>query len=530
MAMIKNKKITTILLLITVIVIASFFRLWQLKSIPGGLFPDEAANGLDIVNYIFKGHQSPFFERGLGRESLFFYLQALSVKIFGIGHWQMHFVSAIIGILTVILTWFFAKKLFNTRVAFAASFLMATSSWHVTLSRTGFRAILVPFFSILFFYLVYLTYKEAPGKKRLVLAALTGIALALGLYTYISFRFVSVIIAFLFGFILLVSWRILKAYFKEIIIVLIFFILVVAPLAVYFVHHPASFMGRSGYVSIFNKDMNQGDLVGTFLYVAKKTFWMFFTDGDLNWRHNTSGFSMLNPIVSPFFSLGFLYCLGIIVFYLIKRKLFRKEFLEKYFKYLFLIAWFILMLGPSILSAESIPHGLRSIGAMPAVFILAAIFIDFLWGKLESLLKIKYISLFLAIFLGLILFNSLIYDYNLYFGISANSPGFYYAYRSDLTTVSNYLNQRNLKEKTYLVLDPYSVQTPEFLTAYYNQPYILVDPATSYKISLKPGDQIVFTQSTIFDTRKFQEYHPEDSLVEQDLNQFNEIIMRVYQY
>jgi hypothetical protein len=306
--------------------------------------------------------------------------------------------------------------------------------------------------------------------------------------------------------------------------------LVVAPLAVYFLHHPASFMGRSGYVSIFNKDMNHGDLIGTFLFVVKKTFWMFFTDGDLNWRHNTSGSSMLNPIVSPFFALGFLYCLGIVIFYLIKRELFQKESLEKYFKYLFLATWFFLMLGPEILSAESIPHGLRSIGAMPAVFILAAVAIDFIWKKLEYLLKIKYASLLLAIFLGLILFNSLIYDYGLYFGISANSPGFYYAYRSDLTTVSNYLNQRNLKEKTYLVLDPYSVQTPEFLTSDYYQPYILVDPATSYKTSLKPRDQIVFTQSTIFDAKKFQVYHPETSLVKRDFNKFNEEIMRVYQY
>src|SRR3989344_4090661 len=119
-----------ILLLAIIVIIASFFRLWQITSIPGGLFPDEAANGLDIVNYIFEGQHSPFFERGLGRESLFFYLQSVSAKIFGVGVWQMHIVSAIIGILTVITAWFFIKKLFNARIAFLASIFMATSSWH----------------------------------------------------------------------------------------------------------------------------------------------------------------------------------------------------------------------------------------------------------------------------------------------------------------------------------------------------------------------------------------------------------------
>lgn len=154
----------TLFLLLIILVIATFFRVWKLKSMPGGLFPDEAANGLDIL-LIFKGQHSVFFQRGLGREALFFYLQAASVALFGISVWQMHLVSAIIGILSVIALWFLAKKLFNTRVAFLASFFMATSAWHVTLSRTGFRAILVPLFSVLFFYFAYSVFKEGSGKN-----------------------------------------------------------------------------------------------------------------------------------------------------------------------------------------------------------------------------------------------------------------------------------------------------------------------------------------------------------------------------
>lgn len=43
---------------------------YGLKSVPGGLFPDAAANGLD-ANLILTGQHSPFFERGNGREALF---------------------------------------------------------------------------------------------------------------------------------------------------------------------------------------------------------------------------------------------------------------------------------------------------------------------------------------------------------------------------------------------------------------------------------------------------------------------------
>ena len=110
-----SKKILISLLII--IAIASFFRLWLLNDVPGGLFPDEAANGQDAL-LILSGNHTPFFERGLGREALYFYLIAIPIALFGVGVWQIHVVSALIGILTVIITWFFVKKLFNTQIAF----------------------------------------------------------------------------------------------------------------------------------------------------------------------------------------------------------------------------------------------------------------------------------------------------------------------------------------------------------------------------------------------------------------------------
>jgi len=509
----KNKNL---LFLLIILAIASFFRLWQLDSLPAGLFPDEAANGLDIL-LIFQGQHSPFFERGLGREALFFYLQALSVFLFGIGVWQMHLVSALIGIATVLTTYFLAKNLFNQRVAFLTAFFLATSTWHTTLSRTGFRAILVPLFATLFFYFAYLVLKENSEKKRKLFTVLAGLSLGLGFYTYISFRTMVPILLLILILIALWKRHLFKLFWREMVIGFVVMVLILFPLIIYFINHPDSFIGRAGYVSIFNPDQNKGDLLGTFLEVSKKTFLMFFTEGDLNWRHNVSGFGMLNPWVATFFALGFLYSLLIIL-----KRFLKQSNCQDYLKHLVLIIWFFGMLGPELMSAEAIPHGLRAIGAMPVVFFFPALMIDYFWRKMN-------LKIFLSVFLGLILLTGFLYDFYLYFGISANSPDFYYAYRSDLTVVSNYLNERDLKEKTYLVLDKYSVQTPEFLTARYQQPYILVDPATSYQTQLKLGDQIVFTQSTIFDTKKFELYHPETKLIKKEFNQFNQEIMRIYE-
>ena len=65
-------------LLAGIIILAIGFRFYQIKTMPGGLFPDEAANGLDI-NLMEQGHLQPFYERGNGREALFFYMEWASV-------------------------------------------------------------------------------------------------------------------------------------------------------------------------------------------------------------------------------------------------------------------------------------------------------------------------------------------------------------------------------------------------------------------------------------------------------------------
>src|ERR1044071_9160333 len=99
-------------LLLAIIVLAVFFRFYQIKNMPGGLFPDEAANGLDI-NLMQQGHLQPFYERGNGREALFFYMEWASMEIFGRGVWQFHIVSASIGVLATLLCFLVARQLFS---------------------------------------------------------------------------------------------------------------------------------------------------------------------------------------------------------------------------------------------------------------------------------------------------------------------------------------------------------------------------------------------------------------------------------
>lgn len=205
------------------------------------------------------------------------------------------------------------------------------------------------------------------------------------------------------------------------------------------------------------------------------------------------------------------------------------------------------MLIPVVTTAEGIPHGLRSIGTIPAVFILSAIGLalvaqhaqrvtDKYWPFLSNFQQ-QCITTFKYVTITCFVLALTSQAYILYFIYAANSPENFYAFRSDLTVVSQYLNEHGNRNTTYLVLDKFSIQTVDYFTALdaahpenpINQPYKQVDPENVWELTgLKAGDKIVFTQSSIFDIKKFKQYHPDIRLEREDRNKFNQTVLAVY--
>ena len=154
-----------LLILGFILILACFFRLWHLDSIPPGLYPDEAINGNEAISSPGK----VFYRENNGREGLFINLIALSFEIFGKSIFSLKLVSAICGILTVVGLYLLTKELFIGRgpqfaqkVALVSSLFLATAFWHVNFSRIAFRAILVPLISVFAFWLFF----EGHEKKK----------------------------------------------------------------------------------------------------------------------------------------------------------------------------------------------------------------------------------------------------------------------------------------------------------------------------------------------------------------------------
>jgi 4-amino-4-deoxy-L-arabinose transferase-like glycosyltransferase len=514
--------------LLVIILIAAFFRYWQIGHLPGGLFPDEAAYGMDGRS-VTRGDLQPFYERGNGREGLFMYFLALAISLFGYHPWANHLVTATFGVGTVILTYLLTKKLFDQKTAYLASFLMAVSSYAVDMTRTAFRANTLPFFGALVILFVVKMFTDPDSRSRLRSTIFAGLFFGLGFYTYISYRMMAPLLAMFFVILVFAHRSNLKylwtEYRKRFFIFVAMFLLAFAWIGYYFfISHPGSFVGRAGQVSVFSPDLNHGDLAGTVIDVVKKTALSYFTAGDLNYRHNVSGYPFLAPFVSPFFLLALIAFTWQIL--LLLKQAWKRDVQQTTVLRALLASWFWMMLVPEITTAEGIPHGLRLIGTIPVIFIISAAGIMWLWNKIGQNF---YLQRFRPVYAAIFLVTAFVYGFYLYFGVAANDPDYYYSFRSDLTEVSDYINQRDNKDATYLSLDAFSVQTVDYLTTPTDQPYQLLVPENSYLQELKPGDQIIFTQSTLPDGQKYISLHPDVKLVKFETNQFNQLIMVVYQ-
>lgn len=345
--------------LLFILVIGGFFRFYQITEIPLGLYPDEAMNGSNAQEALKTGEFKAFYPENNGREGLFINVQALSVKIFGSEPWALRIVSAIFGTLTILGVYLVTRELFFEHpraVALLSTFFVATSYWHINFSRIGFRAIAVPLLAAFGMYFLL----RAMRSGSHLWAAAAGVAIGLGLQTYIAFRFMP------FVFLAPIGWY-LWGWFKKTgtmpgcapCITLMFALatfVAFLPLGLYFIENPGDILGRSGQVSVFAADSP------TFEFIKSNaaTLGMFFYKGDCNWRHNYACQPELHPIVAAFFLIG------------IMRLLFDFRKPTSYsLPATTLLAWFVFMTFPATLTREGLPHALRSIGLIPPVMILA---------------------------------------------------------------------------------------------------------------------------------------------------------------
>jgi len=439
----KKKNILVFVSLAMIIIIAFLLRFYGLSFIPPGLYPDEAANGLSALN-ILDGNHGVYFPENGGREGMYYYILALFINIFGRSILALRAASALIGSVTIFFVYLLGKELWDRRVGSVASFFLAVSHWHIIISRDVFRAILVPMVLAIVFYFLVKAFKT----KKPIHFILSGIFIALGFYTYPGYQGIVFLFIFLLAYFLLFKRKYLLKNIKNIGLGFLSFVIVFAPMLVFIIQNPGTYFGRSAGVSIFSAEVAEvfGGFFGALWNNIVKSALMFNFSGDMNPRHNIPGIPMLDYIVGILFVIGLVY--SVLRFYKIRN--------------LVSLSAIGVFLIPQLMSVEGIPHGLRTLGILPFVMIIAALPIVYLFEKIKNLKwKRIYLGIVLLIFV-LITYGTVEKTFIHYPSI----PDVHYEYSEDLVAISEYINSSS--EKYTLIFDEYygySIQTIQYLVS-----------------------------------------------------------------
>lgn len=463
-----------LIIVASIVVLAAALRFWRIWELPPGLHPDEAANGLDIFR-IFAGDHRPLYSTNGPRESLFFYLQAIFVALFGNTAMALRLAPAFIGTAAVFTTYLWAKSWFGRRVGVVSAFLMAVTPWAIFMSRLGFRASMVPLFVTLSLWLLTRAFQTG----RLKWFVFSGISLGLGLYTYIAFRL------FIPGLLvvgLFMLWRyraFAQRWMKPLGVSVLTMAIVLLPMFLFGLKHPADvFVSRSS-TSFMNPELNNGRPIQTLLDTTVKTALMFNIKGDENYRHNLGGQPQLNAFVGIMFILGVLVTIT-------------RMHRATYFALLVLLGSLLL---PEVLTAEGIPHALRAVGALPIAIVLAVVGINYLLERWNKTFPINSAARSLgASGVALLLMLSGLHGYQSYFVAWAGDPATYKAFSEDMSQLASYANRNQSNHQRYLVIGGYSNIAVEYLT-HNKTTYTRLEPAqiAGYNFSNGPKQFLIST-------------------------------------
>ena len=98
----KMKKNLFPAMIVLILILTVFLRLYQLDTAPPGIWYDEAYNGIDALKALEDSDYKIFYPENFGREGLYINALALSFKLFGVNSFALRFPSAVFGILTVL--------------------------------------------------------------------------------------------------------------------------------------------------------------------------------------------------------------------------------------------------------------------------------------------------------------------------------------------------------------------------------------------------------------------------------------------
>lgn len=362
--------------LILIVLLAAFLRFWQMGVVPPSLYVDEVSNGYNAYSILKTGRDEygnflPLTFRAFGdyNPALSVYLLVPSIALFGLNEWGVRFPSALLGTLTVALTYFLARSIFQTahprgvfqesprphpggvaksdsslkNVALLATFFLAISPWHLQFSRYDHEA---NFMSV--FIVLGVTLFLYSGKNfKLLIAASIAFGLALNSYHAAKIWVPLLLLALIFLYRHQIR-TLCRPHVKRWIVPLAILAISAIPIFTNLQHS----LIRATSVGIIESQNPAKNFVSGYLSHFAPNF--LFVVPDNIGRHAVEGMGHLYIFELPLLVIG--------LARLIKSNLPHKKLI---------LAWLLLAPIPAALATPT-PHALRAITFLPVFSLIAA--------------------------------------------------------------------------------------------------------------------------------------------------------------
>ena len=261
----------------TTVVIATWglaiaLRAINLKEIPWILTGDEGAMGLEAVRVLQGQQVNPFSTGWMSHPTLYFYVQALFLRLLGQSIPALRLTSALAGAFTVPITYLFARRSLGATVARISALFMAGYHVHIHYSRLALNNIWAPLAAVLTLLCLW----QGLQSRQSWLCALGGIAMGLGQYTYFGARLLPlVVIAWLLYLCFIpksASMGMLSGNGKRVVVFWLAFLLTILPLGWFFLEHWHAFTTRVQRVGILGSEGINPTGSGLFISLATSLF------------------------------------------------------------------------------------------------------------------------------------------------------------------------------------------------------------------------------------------------------------------
>ncbi|MFO7917422.1 MAG: glycosyltransferase family 39 protein [Anaerolineae bacterium] len=237
----------TLILLGGLGLVALLLRAWRMEYIPANFGGDEGTQGMAAVDVLEGELKNPFRTGWYAVPTMSFFVQALSLRLFGDNVAGLRMISAIVGALTVPFTFLILRDFFGFRIGLMGALLLAFGHYHLHFSRLGSNQIADALFAVLMFY--FLNRALSSGRDRDFV--LTGLVLGGSLYGYFGAKAAGVIMVCYLGTLLLGEEDFWRRYRRGLFFLTLCALLVALPLLFYYREHPGDIRSRYNQVGIF---------------------------------------------------------------------------------------------------------------------------------------------------------------------------------------------------------------------------------------------------------------------------------------